>query len=150
MDSHLYSTLQYCAWYKGAPLFVRPSFTFSRTRNLTRNRQIKLHKHSMPSTKFVFFWHIRQQRWSPWPLIDWHIFNFSPAATKRNLTKLDRKQVYWTTIAIFRPTSQPRWPLWPLIDRDSEIFYFFSLQLLNGIDETRQEASTKSLLPLCF
>ena len=46
----------------------------------------------MSSTKFLFFRPIRKTRWPPWPLIGWDIVNFSSETTKRNSTKLDRKQ----------------------------------------------------------
>ena len=55
-------------------------------RNLTGS------KISMSSTKFVFFGSIGKTRWPPWPLIGWDIFDFSSEITKRNSTKLDRKQ----------------------------------------------------------
>ena len=44
------------------------------------------------STNFVFGQiEKKKTRWPPWPLIGWHIFDFSEAA-ERNSTKLDRKQ----------------------------------------------------------
>ena len=45
----------------------------------------------MSSTKFVFFWLMVKPRWPPWPLIGWHIFDFSSKTAERNSTKLDRK-----------------------------------------------------------
>ena len=50
-------------------------------------------KIATPSTKFVFYGLIGKTRWPPWPLIGWDIFDFSSQTTKRNSTKLDRKQV---------------------------------------------------------
>ena len=34
-------------------------------------------KISTPSTKFVFFGPIGKTKWPPWPVIGWHIFDFS-------------------------------------------------------------------------
>ena len=53
------------------------------------DRKLKI---STSSTKFVFFGPIGKTRWSPQPLIDWDIFNFSSETAERNSTKLDRKQ----------------------------------------------------------
>ena len=47
---------------------------------------------STPSTKFVFFGPIGKTRWPPWPLICWHIFDFSSETAERNSRKLDREQ----------------------------------------------------------
>ena len=49
-------------------------------------------KISTSSTKFVFFGPIGKTRWPPWPLIGWHIFDFSSETAEPNSTKLDRKQ----------------------------------------------------------
>ena len=40
----------------------------------------------------MFFEPIGKTRWPPWPLIGWHIFDFSSETVERNSTKLDRKQ----------------------------------------------------------
>ena len=55
-------------------------------RNLTGS------KISTSSTKFVFFGPIGKQRWPPWPLIGWDIFDFYSETADWNWTKLDRKQ----------------------------------------------------------
>ena len=55
-------------------------------RNLTGS------KISTSSTKFVFFGPIGKTRWPPWPLIGWHIFDFSSETAEQNSTKFDRKQ----------------------------------------------------------
>ena len=55
-------------------------------RNLTGS------KNSMSSTKFVFLGPVGKTRWPSEPLIGWDIFDFSSETTKRNSTKLDRKQ----------------------------------------------------------
>ena len=49
-------------------------------------------KISVSSNKYLFFRPIGKTRWLPWPLIGWDIFDFSPEAYIRNLSKLDRKQ----------------------------------------------------------
>ena len=49
-------------------------------------------KISMSCIKFVFFGPSGKTRWPPWPLIGWHIFDFSSETAERNSTKLDRKQ----------------------------------------------------------
>ena len=55
-------------------------------RNLTGS------KISTSSTKFVFFRPIGKTKWRPWPLIGWHILDFSSETAQLNLTKLGRKQ----------------------------------------------------------
>ena len=55
-------------------------------RNLTGS------KISTSSIKFVFFGPIGKTRWLPWPLIGWHIFDFSFETAGWNSKKLDRKQ----------------------------------------------------------
>ena len=55
-------------------------------RNLTGS------KISTSSTKFLLFWPIGKTRWLPLPLIGWDIFDFSSETSKRNSTKLNRKQ----------------------------------------------------------
>ena len=68
-------------------------FNFSyETRWTEFNKNLTESKISMSSTKCVFFGPIRKIRWPPWPLIGWDIFDFSSVTTKRNSTKLDRKQ----------------------------------------------------------
>ena len=52
---------------------------------------------STSSIKFVFFGPIGKTRWPSWPLIGWDIFDFfyfSSETTKRNSTKLERKQYF--------------------------------------------------------
>ena len=47
----------------------------------------------MSSTMLVFLGPMKKKtRWLSWPLIDWHIFDFSSETTERNSRKLDRKQ----------------------------------------------------------
>ena len=49
-------------------------------------------KISMSSTNFVFFGPIGKTRWPPWPLITWHILDFSSETAERNSTNLVGKQ----------------------------------------------------------
>ena len=76
-----------------------------------------------------------KQKWPPWPLIGWDIFDFSPETAERNSTKIVRKQdlnvLY--QVCVFGPIGRTRWPPWPLIGRD--IFDFSS--------ETTERNSTK-------
>ena len=57
-------------------------------------------KYETSSTKFVFFWPIHRQKWTPWPLVGCDIFGFS-ASVKRNLTKLDGRQVLNVPYQVF-------------------------------------------------
>ena len=79
---------------------------------------------------------IEKQGWPPWPLIGWHIFNFSSETAEWNSTKQDRKQdlnvLY--QVVFFRSIGKTRWLPWPLICWD--IFDFFS-------SETAEWNSTK-------
>ena len=76
-----------------------------------------------------------KQKWPPWPLIAWDIFDFSPETAERNSTKIVRKQdlnvLY--QVCVFGPIGRTSWPPWPLIGRD--IFDFSS--------ETTERNSTK-------
>ena len=45
-----------------------------------------------PLPSLCFSGRSEKTRWPPWPLIGWDIFDFSSETTKRNSTKLDRKQ----------------------------------------------------------
>ena len=90
-------------------------------RNLTGS------KISTPSTKFVFFGLIGKTRWPPWPLIGWHIFDFSSETAEGNSTKLDRKQdlkALYQVCVCLRSIRKTRWPPWALIGWD--IFNFSS------------------------
>ena len=84
-------------------------------------------KISTPSTKFVFFGPIGKQRWPPWPLIGWDIFDFSSETTERNSKKLVRKQdlnALYHVLCFFGPIRKTKWPPWSLIGWD--IFDFSS------------------------
>ena len=74
-------------------LWLADTFSTSPLKPLNRIQQnLTGSKISTSSTKFVFFWPIGKTRWPPWPLIGWHIFDFSSETVERNSTKLDRKQ----------------------------------------------------------
>ena len=100
---------------------------------------------STSSTKFVFFGPIGKTRWPPWPLIGWHIFDFSSETAERNSTKLDRKQdlnvLY--QVCVLGPIGKTRWPpgLW-----FAETFSTSALKPLNGIqwNLTGSKISTSS------
>ena len=111
-------------------------------RNLTRS------KISTSSTKFVFFGPIGKTRWPPWPLIGWHIFDFS---SEPNSTKLDRKQdlnvlyqvcVFWVDRKNKMAALASNW------------LRHFRLLLWNcwtEFNETWQEARSQRPLPsVCF
>ena len=108
-------------------------------------------KISTPSTKFVFFGPIRKTRWLPWPLIGWHIFDFSSKTAERNSTKLDRKQdinaLY--QVCVFRVDQKNKMAT-PGSDwlRHSRLFLW---NLWTEFNKTWQEARSQRLLPsLCF
>ena len=114
-------------------------------RNLTGS------KISMSSTKFVFFGPIGKTRWPPWPLIGWDIFDFSSVTTKRNSTKLDRKQdlnvLY--QVCVFRADRKNK-----MAAMASDWLRHFRLLFWNcwtEFNETWQEARSQRPLPsLCF
>ena len=59
-------------------LWLAETFSTSPLNLLNRiQRNLKWIKISTSSTKFVFFTPIGKTRWPPWPLIGWHIFEFS-------------------------------------------------------------------------
>ena len=71
------------------------------------------------------------EKWPPWPLIGWDIFDFSSETAEQNSTTLDRKQDYnilyklsSTKFEFLWPIAKTRWPPWPLIGWD--IFDFSS------------------------
>ena len=57
-----------------------------------------------------------ENRWPPWPLIGWDIFDFLSATVARNLTKLNKKQDIRVLyqVRVFWPIRKARWPSWPL------------------------------------
>ena len=90
-------------------------------------------KISTTSTKFVFFGPIGKTRWPPWPLIGWHIFDFSSETAERNSMKLYSKQelnvLYQVLCFLGRLEKQDGRPgLWL-----AEIFSTSPLKPLNGI-----------------
>ena len=89
-------------------------------RNLTGNKILT------SSTKFMFFGPIRKTRWPPWPLIGWHIFDFSSETAERNLTKLKESKISTssTKFVFFGPIGETKWQPLPLIGWD--IFDFSS------------------------
>ena len=109
-------------------------------RNLTGS------KISTSSTKFVFFGPIGKTRWSPWPLIDWGIFDFSSETAERNSTKLDRKQdlnVFYQ-VCVFRADRKNK--IAALASDWLETFSTSPLKPLNGIQRnlTGSKISTSS------
>ena len=114
-------------------------------RNLTGS------KISTSSTKFVFFGPIGKTRWPPWPLIGWDIFDFSSETTKRNSTKLDRKQDLNVLYKVYGFRADRKNKMAPLA---SDWLIHFRLLLWNRwteFNETWQEARSQSPLPsLCF
>ena len=108
----------------------RKLFTFSTSFLKLLNgiqRNLIGRKISTSSTRYVFFGSIRKTRWPPWPLIGWHIFDFSSVTAERNSTELFRRQdlnvLY--KVCVFWPIGKTRWPPWPLIGWD--IFDFSSV-----------------------
>ena len=114
-------------------------------RNLTGS------KISTPSTKFVFLGRSEKTRWPPWPLIGWHIFDFSSEIAERNSTKLKRKQdpniLY--QVCVFRVDRKNK-----MAALVSDWLRHFRLLLLNRwteFNETWQDARfQRPLLSLCF
>ena len=114
-------------------------------------RNLTWSKISMSSTKFVFFGPIRKTRWPPWPLIGWDIFDFSSETTRRNSTKLDRKQdlnvLY--QVCVFRADQKNK-----MAAPSSDWLRHFRLLLWNysmEFNETWQVARSQRPLPsLCF
>ena len=69
-------------------------------------RNVTGSKISTSFTKFVLFWWIGNTRWSPLPLIDRDIFDFSSKNAEQNSLQPDRKQYLSVLylVCIFRPT----------------------------------------------
>ena len=73
-------------------LWLAETFSTSPLKRLNRiQRNLTGSKISTSSTKFVFFGPIGKTRWPPWPLIGWHVLDFSSETAERNSTKLNRK-----------------------------------------------------------
>ena len=128
-------------------LWLAETFSTSPLKPLNRIQQnLTGSKISTSSTKFVFFRPIGKIRWPPWPLIGWDIFYFSSETTKRNSTKLDRKQDLnvLSQVCVFRGRSEKQdgCPgLWL-----AETFSTSPLKLLSGIQRnlTGSKISTSS------
>ena len=108
-------------------------------------------KISTSSTKFVFFRPIGKTRWPSWPLIGWHIFDFSSETAERNSKKLDRKQdlnIFYQ-VCVFRDDRKNT-----MAALASDWLGHFRLLLWNRwteLNESWQEArSQRLLLSLCF
>ena len=103
------------------------------------------------STKSVFFGLIGKTRWPHWPLIGWDIFDFSSKSTKRNSTKLNRKEdinvLYQVCGVFFADRKKDGRPgLWL-----AETFSTSPLKQLNGIQRNLTgRRSQCPLLSLCF
>ena len=114
-------------------------------RNLTGS------KISTSSTKFVFFGPIGKTKWPPWPLIGWHIYDFSSETAERNSVKLVRKQdlnvLY--RVCVFRADRK-----YKMAALASDWLRHFRLLLWNRwteLNETWQEARSERPLPsMCF
>ena len=108
-------------------------------------------KISTSSTKFVFFRPIGKTKWPPWPLIGWHIFDFSSEIVERNSRKLDRKQDFNVLyqVCVFPPDRKNK-----MAALASDWLTYFWLLLWNRwkkFNETWQEARSQRPLPsLCF
>ena len=103
------------------------------------------------STKFVFFGPIGITKWPSWPLIGWHIFDFSSESAERNSTKLDRKQDLKVLyqVCVFRVDRKNKMAVLA-----SDWLRQYRLLLWNhwtDFNETWQEARSQCPLPsLCF
>ena len=76
-------------------------------------------------------------------LIVWDIFDYFSSTTQRNLTKLDRKQVFmipYNVLIVFALIRHQRLPPWPMICGD--IFEVFLCNPWVEFDETWLEAKT--------
>ena len=133
-------------------LWLAETFSTSPLKLLNRiQRNLTGSKISTLSTKFVFFGPIGKTRWPPWPLIGWHIFDFSFETAELNSRKLDRKQdlnaLY--QVCVFRADRKNK-----MAALASDWLRHFWLLLWNRwteFNETWQEArSQRPLLSLCF
>ena len=128
-------------------LWLAETFSTSPLKPLNRiQRNLTGSRNSSSSTKFVFFGPIGKTRWPPWPLIGWHIFDFSSETAEQNSTKLDRKQdlnvLY--QVCVFRADwkkTDGRPSLWL-----ADTFSTSPLKPLNGIQRnlTGSKISTSS------
>ena len=86
--------------------------------------------------------------WSPWPLIDWDIFDFFSETAEKNWTKLDRKlelNVLYQ-VCIFRADRNTK-----MATLVSDYLKHFLWNCWTEFDETWQETRTQcSLQSLCF
>ena len=114
-------------------------------------RNLEGSKISTSSTKFVFFGPIGKTKWPPYPLIGWHIFDFSSEIAEWNSTKLDRKQDFniLYQVCVFHPDRKNK-----MAALASDWLSHFRLLLWirwKEFNETWQEARSQRLLPsLCF
>ena len=104
----------------------------------------------MSSAKLIFFRQIWNQRWPPWPLICWDIFDFSEFA-EQNWTKLDREQDLnvLNQVCVFRADRKNM-----MAAPASDWLRHFRHLLWNRwteFNETWHEARSQRLLPgLCY
>ena len=93
----LYPVCVFSGWWKindGRPgLWLDDTFSNSPLKPLNGiQRHLKGSKISTSSIKLVFFG-LREKPWrASWPLIGWHIFEFSSETAEQNSRKLDKKQ----------------------------------------------------------
>ena len=133
-------------------LWLAETFSTSPLKPLNRIQQnLTGSKISRSSTKFVFLGPIGKTRWSPRPLIGWHIFDFSSETVERNSTILHRKQdlnvLY--QVCVFRADRKNK-----MAALASDWLTYFRLLLWNRwtvFKETCQEARSQLPLPsFCF
>ena len=113
-------------------------------RNLTES------KYSTSYVNAIFFGSIRKQRWSPWSLIDWDIFDVSAAIIEQNVTKHDRKYVLniLYQVCVLGPIENLK--IAALALTGWNIFLLFLWNHWTEFCETWLEASTRRLLPMFF
>ena len=103
-------------------------------------------KSQHPLPRFCFSGRSEKQRWPPWPLIGWDIFDFSSETAKRNSKKLDRKQnlnVLYKYCVFWADRKNKRAAL------ASDSLRHFRLLLWNRyteFNETSQEARSQCLM----